>query len=67
MYVDNFKIIDGRKYGWDGEEYESESAARENMEKYIKDGFETQLIEEDGKYLVYTRRVVTDIQIEGEP
>jgi hypothetical protein len=64
--VDNFKIIDGQKYGWDGEDYESESAARENLAKYNKDGFETQLIEEDGKYFVFTRRVVTEIKIEGE-
>ena len=29
--MDNFKIIDGKKYMWDGENYESESAAKENM------------------------------------
>ena len=52
---------------WDGEDYESKSAAEENILKYSKDGFKTQLIKEDGKYLVYTRRVVTEIVIEGEP
>jgi hypothetical protein len=52
---------------WDGEDYESESAARESVSKYSDDGFETKLIEEDGKYLVYTRRVVTEIVVEGEP
>ncbi len=65
--MDNFKFIDGKKYMWDGKDYESESAAQENISKYSDDGFETKLIEEEGKYLVYTRRVVTEIVVEGEP
>jgi hypothetical protein len=52
---------------WDGEDYESKSAAEDNVLKYKKDGFETQLIEERGKYFVYTRRVVTEIVVDGEP
>ena len=50
---------------WDGINYESESAAKENVDKYSKDGFETKLIEEDGKYFVYSRRVTAEIKIEG--
>ena len=65
--MDNFKIIDGKKYMWDGVDYESESAALEHISKYRDDGFETKLIEEDEKYLVYTRRVVTEVVVEGEP
>ncbi len=64
--ADNVKIIDSKKYMWDGEDYEAESAAREKMSTYGNDGFETKLIEEDGKYLVYTRRVITEIVVEGE-
>lgn len=65
--MDNFKIIEGKKYMWDGEDYSSKAAAEENISKYGEDGFETQLIEENGKNLVYTRRVVTEIVVEGEP
>jgi hypothetical protein len=65
--ADSFKIIDSKKYLWDGEDYEAEPAARDRMSTYGNDGFETKLVEEDGKYLVYTRRVVTEIVIEGEP
>ena len=65
--MDNFKFIDAKKYMWDGEDYESEAAAQKNISKYGNDGFETKLIEEDGKHLVYTRRVVTEIVVEGEP
>lgn len=64
--LDNFKIIDGKKYMWDGEDCESESAAQENISKYRGNGFETKLIEEEGKYLVYTRREVIKIIVEGE-
>ncbi len=65
--MDKARIFDSKKYMWDGEDYEAEAAARENIKKYSDDGFETKLIEEDGKYLVYSRRVVTEIVVEGEP
>lgn len=61
----NVKIIDSKKFMWDGINYESESAAKENVDKYSKDGFEIKLIEEDGKYFVYSRRVATEIKIVG--
>ncbi len=65
--ADNVKFIDGKKYMWDGEDYESEAAARENISKYENENFETKLIEEEGKHFVFTRRVVTEIVVEGEP
>ena len=65
--MDSFKIIDGKKYLWDGEEYPSKESAQEIMAKYEKDQFQTKLLVEDEKHLVYTRRVVTDIVVEGEP
>jgi hypothetical protein len=65
--VDSFRIINGKKYMWDGEDYESETAARENISKYENDNFQTKLIKEEGKHFVFTRRVVTEIVVEGEP
>lgn len=65
--MNNFKIIDDKKYMWDGEDYESESAAKENLLKYSNNSFETELIVEEGKYLIYTRRVATEIVVESEP
>ena len=61
-----FRIIDGKKYMWDGEEYESESIANENISTYSKNGFHTKLIVENGHYLVYTRREVSEIEVEGQ-
>ena len=65
--MENFRMIEGKKFMWDGENYESKAVAEENVGKYQKDKFETRLLEEDGKFLVYTRRVVTDVTVEGEP
>jgi len=52
---------------WDGEAYESPAAAEAKKKDYETQGFETQLVEEEGHPLVYTRRVVKEIVIEGEP
>ncbi len=61
------KIIDGKKFMWDGRLYESEKEAQEVKQKYANDNFEVRLLEEEDKYLLYTRRVVTEIVLEGEP
>ena len=60
------KIIDGKKMMWDGATYETEAEAQEVKKKYADDNFETGLIEEEGKFFVYTRRVVTEIVLEGD-
>ncbi len=65
--MDNFKIFDGKKYMWDGVEYETEAAAEEKIAAYRADNFATKLVKEEEKFLAYTRRVVTDIEVEGEP
>ncbi|MCD6319257.1 MAG: hypothetical protein J7M03_01100 [Candidatus Desulfofervidaceae bacterium] len=52
------KIFDDRKYMWDGEVYETKEEAQTVVEKYQQDGFETKIVEEEGKFLVYNRREV---------
>jgi hypothetical protein len=61
------KLIDGKKFMWDGEVYESEKEAQEVKQKYADDNFEVELVEEENKYLLYSRREVTEIVLEGEP
>jgi hypothetical protein len=56
--------ISGKKFMWDKGRYSTEEEAREKMTRYEKDGFEVECVEEDGMYLVYTRRVVTEIVLE---
>ena len=63
---DSSRIINGKKFMWDGVVYESKEKAQEVMEKYQKDHFKVELIEEEEQYLLYTRRVVTEIVLEGK-
>ena len=57
---------EGDKLMWDGELYETHEAAEANRKEYADHDFETQLVEQEGKSLVYSRRVVTEIVLEGD-
>ena len=58
------KKIGGKKFMWDKGHYSTDQEAREKMARYEKDGFEAECVEENGTYLVYTRRLVTEILLE---
>lgn len=60
------KMYEGKKFMWDGRTYESEDKAKETEGEYQKEGFETLIINEGNDSFVYTRRVVTEIILEGE-
>ena len=64
---ESFKILDTKKFLWDGETYDTKEAADEAENKYKGEDFETRVLEEEGKFLVYTRRVVTEVVVEGQP
>jgi len=66
MGIDSVKILDGKKFLWDGKVYNNETGAKEAMSGYEQRGFETRLVEEGNKYLAYTRRVVTEVVVEGQ-
>ena len=61
------RIIDDKKFMWDGIEYEDEKKARIAEKEYLEKDFEVRLVKEKGKVLVFTRRVVTEIVVEGQP
>ena len=61
------RLIDGMKFMWDGRDYDSVDKALEVKEEYEKDNFETRLLEEDEKVHVYTRRLVAEVVMNGEP
>lgn len=65
--ITELKIIEGKKYMWDGKTYENDKQAKEIKEKYEKDGFEVELLKDKNQYVIYTRRVVKDVVVEGEP
>ena len=61
------RYVDGKKFMWDGKTYEDQSQARQAEESYKKKDFETHLVQEEGKHNVYTRRVVKEVVVEGQP
>ena len=67
MAPQNVRLFERRKFVWDGETYDSRTAAEAKQSEYETHGFETQRVEEDGKFLLYTRRVVKEVVVEGTP
>lgn len=51
------QYFEGKKFMWDGVEYPDKGAATAKAGEYSSSGFETKVMELDGKHLVYTRRV----------
>ena len=67
MEPENVRFFDGHKFMWDGETYDSAEAAEAKRKEYADNEFETQVVEGADAFLVYTRRVVTEVVVEGEP
>jgi hypothetical protein len=53
-------ISDGKKFMWDGQLYDTREEASLTGESYRNENFEIQMVEEGGKFLVYTRRAVKE-------
>ncbi|MGD0218838.1 MAG: hypothetical protein ABSC45_15190 [Desulfobaccales bacterium] len=51
--------VEGKKFMWDGGAYDDPGQARQVMEDYAREGFEVQMFEEEGRYFIYSRRLVT--------
>jgi len=61
------RFFDRHKFVWDGETYDAAPAAEAKKGEYEAQGFETQLVEEEGQAFLYTRRVVKEVVVEGPP
>ncbi len=64
--IENFRMIEDKKYMWDSKTYDDEAQAKEAQSGYKGANFETEIVREGGKFYVYTRRLVTDVVVEGE-
>jgi hypothetical protein len=53
-------ISDGKKFMWDGQLFETGADGLRAAERYQMDNFEVRLVEQEGKFLVYTRRMVKE-------
>ncbi len=56
-------VSDGKKFMWDGRVYDTREEASREAEAYQNANFEVRVLEEDGKFLVYTRRVVKEVAV----
>jgi hypothetical protein len=54
------RFFDGRKFMWDGMEYDDRNKAAAVEKEYEGKGFEVQRCTEDGKVLLYSRRVAAE-------
>lgn len=61
------RIIDDKKFLWDGMEYESEDKAKSVEKEYLENGFEVRLVKEGKQVFIYTRRVVTEVVVVDQP
>ena len=65
--MDNVKFFDEKKFMWDGKTYATEAEALKIKEEYEKNNFETRKISEEDNYFLFTRRIVTEVVVEGQP
>lgn len=52
------RIVNNKKYLWDGATYPQEAEATRAAEAYREARFEAQVVAEGGQWLVFTRRPV---------
>jgi hypothetical protein len=64
--AENYLIHEGHKYLWDGKTYTNEEEAKKIAQSYERSDFQTTVVGEKEEFLVYTRRVVKEVVIEGE-
>lgn len=57
--------FEGKKFMWDGRTHTDEAEACNAAQQYAADGFQTQIVAEDG-YFVFTRREVKQAASQGE-
>ena len=56
--------FEGMKFMQDGLAYETKVDAEKAMESYANAGFDVRLLVENGKFLVFSRRIVKEIKVE---
>lgn len=64
--MDNIRFFNGEKFLWDGGTHENEQDSEKIKAEYESNNFETRLIHEDGKFFLFTRRVVTEVVVDQQ-
>jgi hypothetical protein len=58
-------ISDGKKFMWDGQLYATKEEVSGTERSYRDDNFEVRVVEQEGKFLLYTRRIVKGAIVAG--
>ena len=64
--MEKAKFFEEKKFMWDGKAYETDAEAKDVKARYDKDRFETRIIQEEQKYYIFTRRIVTEIVLDNQ-
>ncbi|MBE0432638.1 hypothetical protein IBX73_04125 [candidate division WOR-3 bacterium] len=67
MESESVRFFDGHKYMWDCAVCGTKEEAEAKKTKYENGNFEVRIVEEENKFFLYTRRVVTEVKVEGAP
>ncbi|HLN27886.1 MAG TPA: hypothetical protein VK395_09085 [Gemmataceae bacterium] len=59
-------ISDGKKFMWDGQRYDSKEEASRIAKAYQDEAFQIQIVDEGGKFLVYTRRSANEVVVAAQ-
>ncbi len=63
--VDKVIYEETKKFMWDGQAYEDKKSADAAAKEYEEKGFEVRVKASNPHAAVYTRRVVTDVVVDG--
>jgi hypothetical protein len=61
------RTFNGKKFMWDGRAYTDEKETGAAAREYADGGFEVETVNEGSEHFLFTRRVVTEVVVEGGP
>jgi len=59
-------ISNGKKFMWDGQLYDHQDEASRAAKAYQDEDFQIQIVEDGGKFLVYTRRPAQEVAVTAQ-
>ncbi|MFZ0863061.1 MAG: hypothetical protein WB781_21475 [Candidatus Sulfotelmatobacter sp.] len=59
-------ISNGKKFMWDGQLYNNKEEASRVAQSYQNEDFQVQIVEDGGKFLVYTRRTAKEVVVTAQ-
>ncbi|MGA7766837.1 MAG: hypothetical protein ABR881_23130 [Candidatus Sulfotelmatobacter sp.] len=59
-------ISNGKKFMWDGQLYDNKEEASRVAQSYQNEDFQVQIVEDGGKFLVYTRRTAKEVVVTAQ-